>query len=38
MPNLTDMFVTLEAASDLDFRRGINAPTVLVPEMTPGAA
>ena len=36
--NLTDMFATLEAASDLEFRRGIDAPTVLVPEMTVGAA
>jgi PmbA protein len=36
--NLIDMFATLEAASDLEFRRGIDAPTVLVPEMTVGAA
>lgn len=36
--NLIDMFATLEAASDLEFRRGIDAPTILVPEMTVGAA
>ena len=36
--NLIDMFATLEAASDLEFRGGIDAPTVLVPEMTVGAA
>jgi PmbA protein len=36
--NLVDMFATLEPASDLEFRRGIDAPTVLVPEMTVGAA
>jgi PmbA protein len=36
--NLTDMFATLEPAADLDLRRGIDAPTVLVPEMTVGAA
>jgi PmbA protein len=36
--NLIDMFATLEPASDLEFRRGIDAPTVLVPEMTVGAA
>jgi PmbA protein len=36
--NLTDMFATLEPASDLEFRRGIDAPTILVPEMTVGAA
>jgi len=35
--NLTDMFATLEPAADLDLRRGIDAPTVLVPEMTVGA-
>ena len=32
--NLLDMFATLEPASDLEFRRGIDAPTLLVPEMT----
>jgi PmbA protein len=36
--NLIDMFATLEPASDLEFRRGIDAPTILVPEMTVGAA
>ena len=36
--NLIDMFATLEPGSDLDFRRGIDAPTLLVPEMTVGAA
>ena len=36
--NLTDMFATLEPASDLVFRRCIDAPTILVPEMTVGAA
>ena len=35
--NLIDMFATLEPASDLEFRRGIDAPTILVPEMTVGA-
>ncbi|HET9811452.1 MAG TPA: metallopeptidase TldD-related protein [Sphingomicrobium sp.] len=32
--NLLDMFATLEPASDLEFRRGIDAPTILIPEMT----
>jgi PmbA protein len=36
--NLIDMFATLEPASDLIFRRGSDAPTILVPEMTVGAA
>jgi PmbA protein len=36
--NLIDMFATLEAGSDLEFRRGIDAPTVLIPEMTVAAA
>jgi PmbA protein len=36
--NLIDMFATLEPASDLEFRRGIDAPTVLIPEMTVAAA
>jgi len=36
--NLKEMFATLEPASDLQLRRGIDAPTVLVPEMTVGAA
>jgi len=32
--NLPDMFRTLAPADDLKFRQGINAPTVLVEEMT----
>jgi PmbA protein len=36
--NLVDMFAMLEPGSDLEFRRGIDAPTILVPEMTVGAA
>jgi PmbA protein len=32
--NLIDMFATLEPASDLELRHGIDAPTILVPEMT----
>ena len=36
--NLLDMFATLEPASDLEFRRGIDAPTILVPEMMVAAA
>jgi PmbA protein len=36
--NLLDMFATLEPASDLEFRRGIDAPTILVPEMTVASA
>ena len=36
--NLIDMFATLEPASDLEFRHGIDAPTILVPEMTVAAA
>ena len=36
--NLKDMFATLEPASDLEFRHGVDAPTLLVPEMTVGAA
>jgi PmbA protein len=36
--NLIEMFASLEPASDLEFRRGIDAPTLLVPEMTVGAA
>jgi PmbA protein len=31
--NLIDMFATLEPGSDLEFRRGIDAPTILVPQM-----
>ena len=36
--NLIDMFATLEPGDDLEFRRGIDAPTLLVPEMTVAAA
>jgi PmbA protein len=36
--NLIDMFATLEPASDLEFRRGMDAPTLLVPDMTVAAA
>jgi PmbA protein len=36
--NLIDMFATLEPASDLEFRRGIDSPTILIPEMTVAAA
>lgn len=36
--NLLDMFATLEPGSDLEFRRGIDAPTLLIPEMTVAAA
>lgn len=36
--NLIDMFATLEPASDLEFRRGVDAPTLLIPEMTVAAA
>ena len=36
--NLRDMFATLEPASDLRFRRGVDSPTVLVPEMTVASA
>jgi PmbA protein len=36
--NLLDMFATLEPGSDLEFRRGIDAPTLLVPEMTVAAS
>jgi PmbA protein len=36
--NLVDMFATLEPGSDLEFRRGIDAPTVLIPAMTVAAA
>ncbi len=35
--NLLDMFRTLEPASDLERRRGIDAPTILIPEMTVAA-
>lgn len=36
--NLLEMFASLEPASDLELRRGIDAPTILVPEMTVAAA
>ena len=36
--NLRQMFVTLEPANDLRFRRGIDSPTLLVPEMTVASA
>jgi len=36
--NLIEMFASLEPASDLVFRRGMDAPTILVPEMTVAAA
>ena len=36
--NLLHMFATLEPGSDLEFRRGLDSPTLLVPEMTVAAA
>lgn len=36
--NLIDMFATLEPGADLELRRGIDAPTILIPEMTVAAA
>lgn len=36
--NLKQMFAALEPASDLRFRRGIDSPTLLVPEMTVASA
>lgn len=36
--NLIDMFGTMECASDLEIRRGIDAPSILVPEMVVAAA
>jgi PmbA protein len=36
--NLIDMFAMLEPASDLEFRYGTDAATLLVPEMTVGSA
>ena len=36
--NLKQMFATLEPASDLKFRRGIDSPTLLIPEMTVASA
>lgn len=32
--NLKDMFATLEPADDLVIRRGVDSPTLLIPEMT----
>jgi PmbA protein len=36
--NLKDMFATIEPASDLALRRGIDSPTLLVPEMMVASA
>jgi PmbA protein len=36
--NLKQMFSMLEPANDLRFRRGVDAPTLLVPEMTVASA
>ncbi len=36
--NLLDMFATLEPGNDLTLRRGIDSPTILVPEMMVAAA
>ncbi|WP_300972841.1 metallopeptidase TldD-related protein [Sphingomonas sp. LHG3406-1] len=36
--NLKDMFRSLEPASDLELRRGMDAPTLLIPEMTVASA
>jgi PmbA protein len=36
--NLIEMFATLEPGGDLEFRRGVDAPTILIPQMTVGAA
>ena len=36
--NLKQMFATLEPADDLRFRRGVDSPTLLVPEMTVASA
>ena len=36
--NLKSMFATLEPATDLTLRRGVDAPTLLIPEMTVAAA
>lgn len=36
--NLKQMFATLEPGSDLELRRGIDAPTLLIPQMTVAAA
>jgi PmbA protein len=36
--NLRQMFATLEPASDLHIRRGIDSPTLLIPEMVVASA
>ena len=36
--NLIEMFATLEPASDLELRRGIDSPTILIPEMIVASA
>jgi PmbA protein len=36
--NLVDMFASLVPANDLEFRYGSDSPTLLIPEMTVGAA
>ncbi|MEO7241121.1 MAG: metallopeptidase TldD-related protein [Sphingomicrobium sp.] len=36
--NLLEMFATLEPGSDLELRHGVDAPTLLVPDMTVAAA
>jgi hypothetical protein len=36
--NLKQMFATLEPASDLRFRRSVDSPTILSPEMTVASA
>lgn len=35
--NLIDMFLNAEPGSDLEFRRGVDSPTLLIPEMTVAA-
>ena len=35
--NLLEMFAILEPGSDLEYRRGVDAPTLLIPEMTVAA-
>ncbi|MEO5973072.1 MAG: metallopeptidase TldD-related protein, partial [Sphingomicrobium sp.] len=36
--NLLAMFATLEPGSDLEFRRGVDAPTLLISEMVIASA
>jgi len=36
--NLAEMFASLVPANDLEFRYGSDSPTLLIPEMTVGAA